>query len=208
MHADEFELLDLRRCDELPPATRDVDEVYQLAADMGGIGFISAQPRHDPRNNALINMHTIEAAQPQRRRPLPLHARPPASIPITCRRRRRGPAEGGGRLPRRPEDGYGWEKLFSEKLCQYYAEEGRMQTRVARFHNIYGPLGTYDGGREKAPAAICRKVALAHDGDDDRGVGRRGADPLVLLRRRLRRGHLPAHAVRLLGAAQPRHRPR
>jgi GDP-D-mannose 3',5'-epimerase len=68
--------------------------------------------------------------------------------------------------PADPEEGYGWEKLYSEKLCQYYTEEGKLQTRVARFHNIYGPLGTYEGGREKAPAAISRKVALAEDGGD------------------------------------------
>jgi nucleoside-diphosphate-sugar epimerase len=69
-------------------------------------------------------------------------------------------------MPADPEEGYGWEKLYAEKLCQYYDEEGKLPTRVARFHNIYGPLGTYDGGREKAPAAICRKVALARDGDE------------------------------------------
>jgi nucleoside-diphosphate-sugar epimerase len=69
-------------------------------------------------------------------------------------------------LPAEPEEGYGWEKLFAEKLCQYYQEEGKLLTRVARFHNIYGPFGTYEGGREKAPAAICRKVALAVDGDE------------------------------------------
>jgi nucleoside-diphosphate-sugar epimerase len=68
--------------------------------------------------------------------------------------------------PADPEEGYGWEKLYAEKLCQYYAEEGKVETRIARFHNIYGPLGTYDGGREKAPAAISRKVALASDGDE------------------------------------------
>ena len=68
--------------------------------------------------------------------------------------------------PADPEEGYGWEKLYSEKLCQYYQEEGKLETRVARFHNIYGPLGTYEGGREKAPAAISRKVALANDGDE------------------------------------------
>jgi nucleoside-diphosphate-sugar epimerase len=67
--------------------------------------------------------------------------------------------------PADPEEGYGWEKLYAEKLCQYYTEEGRVETRVARFDHIYGPLGTYEGGREKAPAAISRKVALANDGD-------------------------------------------
>ena len=65
--------------------------------------------------------------------------------------------------PYDPDEGYGWEKLFTEKLCQYYTEDYNLETRVARFHNVYGPLGTYDGGREKAPAAIMRKVALAQD---------------------------------------------
>jgi len=69
-------------------------------------------------------------------------------------------------MPADPDEGYGWEKLFTEKMCGYYAEEHDMETRVARFHNVYGPLGTYDGGREKAPAAIMRKVALAKDGDE------------------------------------------
>src|SRR5207247_1375351 len=68
--------------------------------------------------------------------------------------------------PAEPEEGYGWEKLFTEKLCRYYREDFGLDTRVARFHNVYGPLGTYDGGREKSPAAICRKVALAADGDE------------------------------------------
>ena len=69
-------------------------------------------------------------------------------------------------MPADPDEGYGWEKLFTEKMCGYYADEHGIETRVARFHNVYGPLGTYDGGREKAPAAICRKVALANDGDE------------------------------------------
>ena len=68
--------------------------------------------------------------------------------------------------PADPEEGYGWEKLYMEKMCQYYTEDYGIKTRVARFHNVYGPLGTYDGGKEKAPAAICRKVALANDGDE------------------------------------------
>jgi GDP-D-mannose 3',5'-epimerase len=68
--------------------------------------------------------------------------------------------------PAEPEEGYGLEKLFMEKLCQYYKDDCGLETRVARLHNVYGPLGTYDGGREKAPAAICRKVALARDGDE------------------------------------------
>ena len=69
-------------------------------------------------------------------------------------------------MPADPDEGYGWEKLFTERLCHYYADEYSIETRVARFHNVYGPLGTYDGGREKAPAAICRKIALAENGGE------------------------------------------
>jgi len=69
-------------------------------------------------------------------------------------------------MPADPDEGYGWEKLFTEKLCGYYSNDYGMETRVARFHNVYGPLGTYDGGREKAPAAICRKIALANSSDE------------------------------------------
>ena len=105
--------------------------------------------------------------------------------------------------PADPEDGYGWEKLYSERQCRHYFEDYGLETRVVRFHNIFGPLGTYDGGREKSPAAICRKIALASGRRRDRGVGRRRADALLLLHRRLRRGHLSADAVRLSGAAEP-----
>ena len=99
--------------------------------------------------------------------------------------------------PADPEAGYGWEKLFTEQLCRYYWHDFKLETRIVRFHNIYGPLGTYDGGKEKAPAAICRKVALAKNGDRDRSLGRRPADPLVHVHRRLRRGHAPADGLRL-----------
>ena len=120
----------------------------------------------------------------------------PASTRCTCSTSPTStPLKEEDAYPAEPEEGYGWEKLYAEKLCQYYEEEGEMATRVARFHNIYGPLGTYDGGREKAPAAICRKVAIAQTATNDRGLGRRRADPLVLLRRRLCRGDLPFDAV-------------
>ena len=75
--------------------------------------------------------------------------------------------------PAAPQDAYGWEKLFTELLCTYFSGEFPIETRIARFHNIYGPLGTYDGGREKSPAAMCRKVALAEDGGSIESVGRR-----------------------------------
>jgi GDP-D-mannose 3', 5'-epimerase len=159
--ADEFELRDLRRWDECLLATRDVDEVYALAADMGGMGFISSNHATILRNNSLINLHTIEAARMQGvSRYLysssaciyPDHLQTDANV---------APLKEEDAYPADPQDAYGWEKLVSERLCQYYAGEFGMQTRIVRFHNIYGPYGTYDGGREKAPAALCRKVAMA-----------------------------------------------
>ena len=163
--ADEFELLDLREWDNCLRATRGIDEVYQLAADMGGIGYITGNHAVVARNNVLINAHMLEAAvQNGVKRhfysssaciyPMYLQNSPDVT-----------PLKEEDAYPADPEEGYGWEKLYSEKLCQYYTEEGKLQTRVARFHNIYGPLGTYEGGREKAPAAISRKIALAGDED-------------------------------------------
>ena len=93
--------------------------------------------------------------------------------------------------PAMPEDGYGWEKLFSERMCRHFGEDLGLKTRVARYHNVYGPHGTFEGGREKAPAAICRKVAEAKLvwTPRDRGLGRWPADAQLYLHRRLRRGH-------------------
>jgi nucleoside-diphosphate-sugar epimerase len=82
------------------------------------------------------------------------------------KRNRRCAFERRGAYPADAEDGYGWEKLYMERVCRHYTEDFGLDTRVVRFHNIFGPLGTYDGGREKSPAAICRKIALANDGDD------------------------------------------
>ena len=94
-----------------------------------------------------------------------------------------------------PEDGYGWEKLFTERMCRHFREDFGLTTRVARYHNVYGPHGTWTGGREKAPAAICRKVAdgRAHRRPRDRDLGRRRADPQLHVHRRLRRGHPDDH---------------
>jgi nucleoside-diphosphate-sugar epimerase len=164
--ADEFLLLDLRDLEGCLRATEGTDEVYQLAADMGGIGYITAFRADVARNNVLINAHMLEAASRNESARYfysssaciyPMYRQ--ASADVT-------PLREEDAMPADPEEGYGWEKLYAEKLCQYYDEEGRLPTRVARFHNIYGPLGTYEGGREKAPAAISRKVALARDGDE------------------------------------------
>ena len=164
--ADEFDVCDLRDFNDCARVTRDIDEVYQLAADMGGIGYISSYRAHVARNNVLINAHMLEAAS---RRNVGRYFYS-SSACIYPMYRQRGvdvePLREEDAYPAEPEEGYGWEKLFSEKMCQYYAQEGKLETRIARFHNVYGPVGTFEGGREKAPAAICRKVALAEDGDE------------------------------------------
>jgi nucleoside-diphosphate-sugar epimerase len=164
--ADEFDICDLRDLNDCASVTRDIDEVYQLAADMGGIGYISSYRAHVARNNVLINAHMLEAAA---RRNVGRYFYSSSACIYPMYRQRAvdvEPLREEDAYPAEPEEGYGWEKLFSEKMCQYFAEEGKLETRIARFHNVYGPLGTFEGGREKAPAAICRKVALAEDGDE------------------------------------------
>lgn len=164
--AHEFRLLDLRRFDDALIATRNVDEVYHLGADMGGIGYITAFHADIARHNVLINAHTLEAARLNGVRRFlfsssacvyPKYRQDTPDVP---------PLKEEDAYPADPEEGYGWEKIFTEKLCEYYREDYALETRVVRFHNVYGPLGTYDGGKEKAPAAICRKVALARDGEE------------------------------------------
>ena len=164
--ADDFRLLDLRRRNECIEATAGMDDVYQLAADMGGIGFISGNHADVASNNILINAHMLEASEINSVTRY-FYSSSACIYPLFLQDI---PEVGGLKeedaYPAQPEEGYGWEKLYAEKLCEYYDEEGRFPTRVARFHNVYGPLGTYDGGREKAPAAICRKVAMADDGGE------------------------------------------
>jgi GDP-D-mannose 3',5'-epimerase len=163
--ADEFELLDLRRPEHAMQALRGVDHVYALAADMGGMGFISANHARILHNNALINLNTIEAAKLLGVSRY-LYSSSACIYPEYLQQSSdiKGLRESDA-FPAQPQDAYGWEKLVSELLCKYYMEEYGLDTRTVRFHNIYGPYGTYDGGREKAPAALCRKVALAKDGD-------------------------------------------
>jgi nucleoside-diphosphate-sugar epimerase len=159
--ADEFELLDLRRWDNCLQATRGIDEVYGLAADMGGMGYISFNNAIILRNNSLINFHTLEASRingvkryfytssacvyPEYRQ---------MEVDVM-------PLKEEDAYPAQPQDAYGWEKLITERLCLEYRRDFGLETRIVRFHNIFGPQGTWDGGREKAPAALCRKVAIA-----------------------------------------------
>ncbi len=163
--AQEFLLLDLRRWESCLRATEGMDHVYALAADMGGIGFIESNKAVITHNNVLINVHTIEAAR-QNGCSRYLYTSSACVYPGYLQDRADvTPLREEDAYPADPEDGYGWEKLFSERVCRHYTEDYGLLTRVVRFHNIFGPLGTYDGGREKSPAAICRKIAAAANGD-------------------------------------------
>ncbi len=163
--ADAYDVLDLRRSTNCLQATRGVEACYNLAANMGGIGFIARYKAEVMHDSVLINTHMLEASRlngiqkflftssacvyPGYRQNLP---------DVT-------PLKEEDAYPADAEDGYGWEKLFSERMCGHYYEDYGLRTYVVRLHNVYGPMGTYDGGREKSPAAICRKIALAGDGD-------------------------------------------
>ncbi len=164
--ADDFKLLDLRRWDACLEAFAGIDEAYALAADMGGMGYISANHATILRNNALINLHSLDAARvagvgrylyTSSACIYPEHLQVDADVT---------PLREDDAYPANPQDAYGWEKLVTEKACEYFTGEFGFETRIVRFHNIYGPYGTYDGGREKAPAAMCRKVALVADGGE------------------------------------------
>ena len=164
--AHDFQLLDLVRWENCLKACSEIDEVYGLAANMGGIGFIETHKAEIVRDSALMNLHSIEAARVSGvQRYLftssaciyPGYLQKDANVT---------PLKEEDAYPADAEDGYGWEKLYMERVCRHYREDYGLETRVVRFHNIFGPLGTYDGGREKSPAAICRKVALAAYDDE------------------------------------------
>ncbi len=162
--ADEFLVRDLRRWEACQEAVAGIDDVYALAADMGGMGFISRYHGTIMRNNGLIDLHMLEASRDagvgrylytSSACIYPEHLQTQTEVQALREE---------DAYPAAPQDGYGWEKLMAELAARYFSEEFGLQTRIVRFHNIYGPRGTYDGGREKAPAALCRKVAMAEDG--------------------------------------------
>lgn len=162
--AHEFSLLDLRdrdACEAALAVDGGFDEVYQLAADMGGMGFIHSAECEIMRNNALINLNMVDAAAA---------ARAPRYFysSSVCIYRDMQPGEPemteAGAYPAMPDNEYGWEKLYAERVAEAYGRRYGMAVRIARFQNCYGPEGTWRGGREKAPAAMCRKVAEAGDG--------------------------------------------
>jgi nucleoside-diphosphate-sugar epimerase len=164
--ANEFLLLDLSKADNCLTATEGMDQVYGLAANMGGIGFIENNKAVIVRDNTLINLNSIEAARSNGVKRY-LYTSSACIYPGYKQKETDvTPLREDDAYPADAEDGYGWEKLYMERVCRHYTEDFGLDTRVVRFHNIFGPLGTYDGGREKSPAAICRKIALAEDGDD------------------------------------------
>src|ERR1700694_5288289 len=165
--ADEMEVLDLRKEENCLSATRGgIDEVYNLAADMGGIGYITANHADISRNNILINAHMLEASRQNAVKRFLFSSSACVYNQAKQKDPEVKPLKEEDAYPADPEPGYGWEKLFAEELCRYYYKDFGFETRIVRFHNVYGPLGTYEGGKEKAPAAISRKVALAEDGSE------------------------------------------
>ena len=152
--------LDLREKESCERAVADIDLVYNLAADMGGMGFIENN-KALCMLSVLINTHLLMAAKDAGASRF-LYA---SSACVYAADKQTDPdvtaLKEDDAYPAMPEDGYGWEKLFSERMCRHFREDFGLTTRVARYHNVYGPHGTYDSGREKAPAAICRKVIEA-----------------------------------------------
>jgi len=161
--ADEFLILDLRFLENCLKATEGIEEIYTLAANMGGIGFISFHNSDVLYDNVCINANMAEAAKQNKVKRL-FYSSSACIYPTFKQENTNVTAlKESDAYPADPDNEYGWEKLFSERLYKSYTEF--YEVRIARFHNIFGPEGTYDGGREKAPAALCRKVILAKDND-------------------------------------------
>jgi len=161
---DEFLQLDLRHIESAYKAVRDIDYVFTLAADMGGIGYITEYNAPIMHNNSLININMLEAS---RKSDVERHFF--SSSACTYNRDLQSepnspPVKESDVLPAHPDSAYGWEKLYAELLCKSYEHDYGLPVRIARFHNIYGTHSTYKGGQEKFPAAVCRKVAEAPDG--------------------------------------------
>ncbi|HWL54045.1 MAG TPA: NAD-dependent epimerase/dehydratase family protein [Chthoniobacteraceae bacterium] len=153
-------ILDLQEKEACQQACRDTALVYNLAADMGGMGFIELN-KALCMLSVLINTHLLMAARESGTRRFFFSSSACAYNGEKQRDPNVTALKEEDAYPAMPEDGYGWEKLFSERMCRHFREDFGLETRVARYHNVYGPHGTFDGGREKAPAAICRKIIQA-----------------------------------------------
>jgi nucleoside-diphosphate-sugar epimerase len=152
--------LDLRSLDACHEAAAGAREIYNLACDMGGMGFIETH-KAECMISVLINTHMLIAARESRAERYFYSSSACVYAADKQTRPDVAPLVESDAYPAMPEDGYGWEKLFSERMCRHFREDFGVQTRIARYHNVYGPHGTYEGGREKAPAAMCRKVISA-----------------------------------------------
>jgi GDP-D-mannose 3',5'-epimerase len=152
---------DLRILENCIKVTKNIDKVYNLAANMGGIGFITEVGAEVMHDNTLINTFMLEAARQNKVKRYLFTS----SACVYPTYRQTDPNIKGLReedaYPADPDNFYGWEKLYTEKMCEAYQRDYKMDIRILRYHNIYGPEGTYEGGREKSPAALCRKVAKA-----------------------------------------------
>jgi len=161
--ADYFDIVDLRKADDAAAIIRAAkpDEIYNLAADMGGIGYITANLASIARNNTMININMLDAAVAYGVKKFLFSSSACVYNQDLQRDANVTPLKEEDAYPALPERGYGWEKLYAEELCQYYQKDYGLDCRIVRFHNVYGPLGTFDGGKEKSPAALCRKIAIA-----------------------------------------------
>jgi nucleoside-diphosphate-sugar epimerase len=153
-------VLDLSLLENCIEAAKEIDEVYNLAADMGGMGFIENH-KAECMLSVLINTHLLVASRHNKVKKFFFAS---SACVYNAEKQDRPDIDGlkeSDAYPAMPEDGYGWEKLFSERMCRHFYEDFGLETRIARYHNVYGPEGTWEGGREKAPAALCRKIAQA-----------------------------------------------
>jgi nucleoside-diphosphate-sugar epimerase len=152
--------LDLKSYDNCLKVTKNVDYIYNMACNMGGMGFIENN-KAECMLSVLINTNLLRACLINK---VEKYFFSSSACVYNAKKQKKIFIDGlkeEDAYPAEPEDGYGWEKLFSERMCRHFTEDFNLQTRVARYHNVYGPLGTYDGGREKAPAALSRKIVLA-----------------------------------------------
>jgi nucleoside-diphosphate-sugar epimerase len=166
LKADDAREADLRILESALQMTKDIDWVFNLAANMGGIGFITEVGADIMRDNALININMMEACRKNNVERIFFSSSACVYPAYRQTEPEVEPLKEEYAVPAEPDMFYGWEKLFTEKLMESYEKDYSMHIRIARFHNIYGPYGTYKGGREKAPAALCRKVAEAKDGSN------------------------------------------
>lgn len=153
-------IMDLSLLDNCIEVAKEIDEVYNLAADMGGMGFIENH-KAECMLSVLINTHLLVASRNNKVKKFFFAS---SACVYNAEKQDRPDIDGlkeSDAYPAMPEDGYGWEKLFSERMCRHFYEDFGLETRIARYHNVYGPEGTWEGGREKAPAALCRKIAQA-----------------------------------------------